>query len=214
MERNYIKFINANYLRKLGFSKKQIDKVEELFHHGIQEKLYTKSRVPYHNMKHIEKVIMYAIWILNKKAKKEEFLEDQDILLWAALYHDCGRSFKAPGKKHGIVGAEIAKNKLKSILEDKTINSICLLIETHANASDEVDFKNYNYKKKEKKNIQLLSNILKDADALDRNRIELFPFAKCDINRLRTVEAKDIYYQSDLFYKKYKEAIKESRKST
>ena len=55
-----------------------------------------------------------------------------------------------------------------------------------------------------KENIQILSNILKDADALDRNRIKVFKFAQCNPNYLRTNEAKEIYYISNIFLKKYK----------
>lgn len=205
--KSFIESIDPEYLNSIGFSQNQISKVKELINRGIQEKLYEKMKVPYHNLKHIEKVIMYVIWILNEKESKKEYIKNHDILLLAALYHDCARN-SASNKMHGVVGAKIARDKLKDTLDDKTINSICLLIETHASYQDTVDFKNYTYSEEEKKNIQILSDILKDADALDRNRIKLFPFAQCDVDKLRTLEAKNIYNKSDLFYDKYKEATK------
>lgn len=205
--KSFIGSIESEYLNSIGFSQTQINKVEELVSRGIQEHLYEKMRVPYHNLKHIERVIMYSIWILNEKENKYEHIKNHNVLLLAALYHDCGRHL-ASNKMHGIVGAKIARERLKDTLDDKTINSICLLIETHASYQDMVDFKNYNYSEEEKKNIQILSDILKDADALDRNRIKLFPFAQCDVNKLRTLEARNIYNKSELFYDKYKDATK------
>lgn len=207
---SYISYIEPEYLNKIGFKENQINKVKRLMNRGIQENLYSKTKIPYHDNKHIERVIMYAIWILKEKEKKKEYLENQEILLLAALYHDCGRNV-ASNKMHGIVGAKIARNKLKNTIDDKAINSICLLIETHASYQDIDDFRDYNYSEEEKKNIQILSDILKDADALDRNRIKLFPFAKCDVNRLRTLEAKEIYKCSALFYDKYQEAVKNKK---
>lgn len=76
------------------------------------------------------------------KANKGEFLKNTDILLYATLYNDCGRSLIISNKKHGIVGAKIAKEKLKRNFNNKDLNSIELLIETHANPDDIVDFKN------------------------------------------------------------------------
>lgn len=210
-EKSYIKYIDYKYLNSIGFSKTQIDKVEKLINRAIKEKLYSKIKVPYHNLKHIERVVIYAIWILNEKEKNKEQIEDYEILLLAALYHDCARG-SSSNKMHGIIGAKIAKDKLKKALDNKTVNSICLLIETHASNKDIVNFKNYNYTENEKKNIQILSNILKDADALDRNRIKLFPFAWCNVNKLRTSEAKVIYNSSNQFYHKYKDAIKKQNK--
>lgn len=211
MEKSSIKNIDINYLNSIGFKKNQIDLIYDLIHRVIEEQIYTKIHFPYHNIEHIERVLCYCIWILNMKISKGEFLKNTDILLYAALYHDCGRSLIVSNKKHGIVGAKIAKEKLKRNFNDKDLNSIGLLIETHAKPNDIVDFKNYKFTENEKENIQILSNILKDADALDRNRIKVFKFAQCNPNYLRTNEAKDIYNNSDLFYFYYKDAVKKSK---
>lgn len=210
MERSNIKNIDINYLIEMGFDENQIYLIYDLINGGIKEKLYTKKYVPYHNIEHIERVLCYCIWILNMKISKGEFLKNTDILLYAALYHDCGRSLIVSNKKHGIVGAKIAKEKLKKNFNNKDLNSIELLIETHAKPNDIVDFKNYKFTKSDKENIQILSNILKDADALDRNRIKAFKFAQCNPNYLRTSEAKEIYHSSNIFLKKFEEAKKEN----
>lgn len=208
MEKSYIKKIDSKYLFKIGFTPMEIDMVETLVNEGIKNQLYTKSRIPYHNLSHAEKVIMYSIWIANEIEKTGEILNEKSILFKAALYHDCGRSWKLFGENHGVTGAKKTRKLLKNAVEPKSLNIIELLIETHAKKEDTVDFKDYNFTKKEKENIQKLSNILKDADALDRNRIRLFPFARCNANYLRTIEAKKIYLKSDEFYNKYLEATK------
>lgn len=207
MEKSYIKNMDVHYLSSIDFSNAQINLVYQLVNRGIEEELYVNNHVPYHNLNHIERVICYSLWILNQKKNKEEILNNQEILLYSALYHDCGRRLTVSNKNHGIVGAKIAKSKLKNIFDNKSLTSICLLIETHASKNDIVDFKNFSYSKEEKENIQLLSNILKDADALDRNRIHLFKFAQCNPKYLRTNEAKDIYLKSNDFYDKYQEAL-------
>ena len=149
--------------------------------------------------------------VVDNEKNKGTDLKNTDILLYAALYHDCGRSLIISNKKHGIVGEKIAKEKLKRDFNNKDLNSIELLIETHANPDDIVDFKNYKFTDSDKENIQILSNILKDADALDRNRIKVFKFAQCNPNYLRTNEAKEIYHISNIFLKKYEEAKNKTR---
>lgn len=208
MEKSYIKTIDSKYLEDIGITNEQIEKVSSLVNQGIEEHLYSKSLVPYHNIKHIERVIMYAIWILNLKKAKGEKLSNTELLLWASLYHDSGRSLRVSNKSHGVVGAQIAREKLKNKFEEKDLDVIEFLIETHAKKTNLVDFKNKNFSDKEKENIQILSDILKDADALDRNRIKLFSFAQCKVEYLRTKEAKEIYKQSDTLLKKYEETIK------
>lgn len=208
MEKSYIKNIDLGYLKKIGLNLKNIDKIYQLINTGIEEKLYTKTKVLYHDIKHIERVIIYSFWILNEKKNNNEEIDNEDILLLAALYHDSGRTIGAPDKFHGIIGAEIAKENLKGKIDNKTINSVGLLIKTHAVLKDKVDFDTFEYSEKEKRNIQMLSDILKDADALDRNRLKIYPFDKCKIEYLRTDEAKKIFNETNELLKKYNEARK------
>lgn len=60
--------------------------------------------------------------------------------------------------------------------------------------------------------MQELSNIVKDADALDRNRIKLFPFSKCNPDYLRFEESKEIYQDADILFKEYQLAKKRFKK--
>lgn len=206
VEKSNIKNIDTSYLKNINFKENQINQIYDLVNKSIKEQIYTKIHFPYHNLEHIERVLCYSFWILNMKISNGELIKNIDILLYSALYHDCGRSFFVTNKMHGIVGAKIAREKLKKDFNDKDLNMIELLIETHAKPDDIVDFKNYKFSKKEKENIQILSNILKDADALDRNRIKLFKFAQCNPHYLRTNEAKEIYNISDVFLENYEKA--------
>ena len=205
MEKSYIEKMNQDYLCQLVFTQKQIKNIESLVNRGIEEKLYTYCKVPFHNMKHIEKVLMYAQWILNEK--KNEIIKNQDILFLACLYHDYGRSLGASNKMHGIIGAKETAKKLEGTLSEKDIITIEFLIETHASRNDKVDFKNIVLNEKEKAEIQKLSDILKDADALDRDRFYPMPFVTCNSNYLRTEEAKNIHTVSHHFQREYKKAI-------
>ena len=207
MEKSYIEKMNQDYLCQLGFTQKQIKNIKSFVDRGIEEKLYTHCKVPFHNMKHIEKVLMYAQWIINEKEKKNESIEKQDILFLACLYHDYGRSLGASNKMHGIVGAEETAKKLEGTLKDQDIITIGLLIETHASSNDIVDFKDIPLNECEKAEIQKLSDILKDADALDRDRFYPMPFVTCNSNYLRTEEAKNIHAASKDFQKEYKKTI-------
>lgn len=206
MEKSYIEKINQNYLYHLGFTQKQIENIKSFVDRGIEEKLYTHCKVPFHNMKHIEKVLMYAQWIINDKKKKNEIIENQNILFLACLYHDYGRSLGTSNKMHGIVGAKETAKKLEGTLSEKDIVTIELLIETHASRNVKVDFKDIVLTEKEKAEIQKLSDILKDADALDRDRFYPIPLVTCNSNYLRTDEAKNIHIVSKYFQKEYKKA--------
>ena len=208
MEKSYIKKIDLGYLKNRGFKISQINNIYDLVNRGIDEHLYTKTKILYHDIKHIERVLIYCTWILNEKLKKGEKIENEDILFLAALYHDTGKTVGANNKNHGFVGADITKDKLQGKLDNKTINTICELIKTHAVDDDNVYLNDFDYSEEEKKNIRILSDILKDADALDRNRLKIYPFDRCKIKFLRTNEAKEIFSETNLLLKKYNEARK------
>lgn len=208
MEKSYIKRMELKYLYSLDINKKEIDEIYNLVNEGIEKKLYAKKLIPYHNIYHIERVLIYC-YLITKSIEKEGFrLENKEYLYKAALYHDCGRSLNPFAENHGILGAKRMHEILKDEYDEKGLKVLELLIETHAIKDDIVDYKGYPFTHQEKANIQMLSNILKDADALDRNRIRLFSFAQCKVEYLRTKEAKEIYLKSDELYSKYMQAMK------
>lgn len=208
MEKSYIKKMELKYLYSLNINKKEIDQIYELVNEGIKRKLYSNSFIPYHNIYHIERVLIYCFWIINLLEKEGFKIDNKEYLFKAALYHDCGRSLNPFAENHGIRGAKRMKELLANEYDEKGLKVLELLIETHAIKDDIVDYKGYPFTHQEKMNIQMLSNILKDADALDRNRIKLFSFAQCKVEYLRTREAKDIYDKSSELYNKYVQAMK------
>lgn len=209
MEKSYIKFISNNFLKEVNINKEQINEIQVFINYAIKEHLYTYSKVMYHDLKHIERVLIYAMGIINSMNIKFS-RKDLNILMYSILFHDSGRSLGAKDKDHGIIGAKVAYNKLNEKLDKNEIKAIMLLIKTHAVNDDKVYF-DYEIKEKDKKKIQLLSNILKDSDALDRNRLKLFPFWKCNPKYLRTDEAIEIFKKTDKLYKEYCKAVKKQK---
>ena len=209
IEKSYIDFFTNEMLSKYGLDSNDKMIISNLVKKGIQEELYTQTKDYQHNLKHVERVITYVRMILNKM---NNIPFNEDILMYAALYHDIGKTKGASNKEHGIVGATEFKKNMHGILDDKTINIICLLIYQHASETDLVNFDNSEFSLEEQKSIQLMSDILKDADALDRNRLNFpAPIGTCDINKLRTSEAKDILKLTDSLYHDYCSTFIEQR---
>ncbi len=210
MERSYIKNINSDFIKYMELTNESVQKIYSLVTYAIKEKLYTHSKVLYHNLEHIERTLIYAYWIMQKK---HFLLQNEDILLYALLYHDAGRVKICSNKMHGIKGAEIAKLKLKDVFDAKQLEAISLLIKNHASKSDILSFTNGVFTEEEQAYLQELANIVKDADALDRNRLKLFPFAMCNPNFLRSEESKEIYKSSNRLLQEYELAKKKVLKN-
>lgn len=207
METSYIEVMNKDYLLNLGFQPEQLNFISELVKKGIQEKLYTNTKDFKHDLKHIERVLTYVQWILNEKKKNGKVIENQELLFYATLYHDIGKTIGASNKEHGKVGSQEVYKYLEDALDKKSIKIVSSLIKTHASEDDRVEFSE-DFSEEEKKRIQELSDILKDADALDRNRLNYpAPMGVCDVNKLRTQEARKILKFSDQFLEEYNKAI-------
>ena len=200
-EQSYIELFSDEMLFKYGLNSRDKDIISFLVKKSIDEKLYTNTKDYQHNLKHVERVIVYARMIINRMNNP---LINEEIIMLAALYHDIGKTIGASNQEHGIVGAAEFKKMMQGKLDDKSIEIISRLIYQHASESDLINFENANYTDEEKKSIQLMSDILKDADALDRNRLNYpAPIGTCDINKLRTNEAKEILGITDSLYNDY-----------
>ena len=200
-EQSYIEKFTDEMISKYGLNSRDKDIISFLVKKSIDEKLYTDTKDYQHNLKHIERVIAYTRMIINKINNP---LINEEILMYAALYHDIGKTKGASNQEHGLVGAAEFKKMMQGKLNDKAIEIISLLIYQHASESDLINFENSNYSEEEKKTIQLMSDILKDADALDRNRLNFpAPIGTCDVNRLRTDEAKEVFKLTDSLYQDY-----------
>lgn len=207
METSYIDVINKDYLYNLGFLPEQLNFISELVKKGIQEKLYTNTKDFKHDLKHIERVLIYVQWILNEKKKNGEVIENSELLFNATLYHDIGKTIGATNEEHGKIGSQEVYKYLENTLDEKSMKIVSSLIKTHASENDIVELSE-EFSEEEKRKIQELSDILKDADALDRNRLNYpAPMGVCDENKLRTKEARKILKFSDQFLEEYNKAI-------
>ena len=190
-EQSYIELFSNEILSEYGLTPKDKDIISFWVKKAIDERLYTDTKDYKHNLKHVEKVIAYARMIINKMNSK---LINEEIIMYAALYHDIGKTIGASNREHGIVGAIEFKKMMQGKIDDKWIEIISMLIYQHASESDLINFENTNYNDEEKKSIQLMSDILK-------------PIGTCDINKLRTNEAKEILKVTDNFYNDYYSTI-------
>lgn len=215
LEQSYLKVFDEEKLKKYHLTKDDQQKIVALVNEGIEKHLYTDTKDFQHDLKHIEKVLSYIQMMLNEMPNREV---DEKTLLLAGLYHDIGKTIGASGKEHGKVGAEEFIKRIENKIDVKEALKISLLICQHASEEDKIEFANTPFSLEEQKEIQKMSDILKDADALDRNRLNYpAPLGGCDINKLRTEEGKKIYSLTNDFYMDYNLAIiheRERKKQT
>ncbi len=205
LEQSYLKVFDEEKLKKYHLTKDDQQKIVDLVNEGIEKHLYTDTKDFQHDLKHIEKVLSYIQMMLNEMLNREV---DEKTLLLAGLYHDIGKTIGASGKDHGKVGAEEFIKMFENKIDAKEALKISLLIRQHASEEDKIDFTSTPFSLEEQKEIQKMSDILKDADALDRNRLNYpAPLGSCDINKLRTDEGKRIYSLTNDFYMDYNLAI-------
>ncbi len=205
-EKSFIPLMNQEYLNSLGLSPRQITNLEELSKRAINENLYTNPPDFQHDLKHVERVMLYAQLIANKM-QKQGLNVNENKLLMAALYHDIGKTIGASNKEHGKVGMLEFKKKMQGKIDNVTLEQLSLIIGNHSEENNKLDFQNTNLNLEEQEEAQLLCNILKDADALDRNRLNYPPpIGNCDINYLRTDAAKEILPLTDNLLLEYQKA--------
>lgn len=139
-----------------------------------------------HGVLHSKRVLLLA-YIISLYQKLN--YRDLQIILTAAKYHDIGRMNDKYDKKHGIKSFK-KMQKLGLIYEEwdeEDINILQYIIENHC-ISDEEGIKKINeYQIQDRDRALLLYKILKDADGLDRVRLE-----DLDINYLRLPISKSL----------------------
>lgn len=135
----------------------------------------------FHGLYHSQKVCFFA-YLIGKKQNLSD--EDMQILMDAARYHDIGRDSDYETDLHGLISAK-SIDKVVSYSNPNDLYYLKAIIEAHVH-EDNGDLKVFNNWVYEKENAELqtkvaaeplnfdrfkiLSNILKDADALDRLR--------------------------------------------
>ncbi len=129
-----------------------------------RSKLYIKG---VHGSLHAIKVVIYAYCIATDVGVERDDLID---LIIASAYHDIGRKSDGEDCKHGRDGAVLLSD-MPDIVGRGRRDIICFLVEAHSYPDDDRISICYKWNIDPKSNAMLLSDILKDADALDRFRL-------------------------------------------
>ncbi len=186
---------------------------------NMKEDFLYKSK--FHGLYHSEKVLLFS-YLLGKNQGLND--EQMQIIMDAAVYHDIGRIADNEDEQHGLVSSNRLIKEKNNILsnpiykDDANFSYLRLICDAHSRHDkyDKLTFENYVYDN-EVTNINFetfkkLSDILKDADALDRTRFmnvtsavldekylrhdyskKLIPFAKY-INELYRMRDLDLAY--------------------
>ena len=196
MEKNYISKMNQDMLLNIGLTKNDIINIENFINIAIQNNLYTNTPNFQYDLKHIERVLIYCSLITNKMRSNGENIDSTPLMI-AALYHDIDKNSK--------INKQELWQRTNDILDEKTVHIIQSIIGANSNETGEV---NINLSPDEKYIIQKMADILNDADALDINRLNYPPpIGTCNIEQLKTKEAKEIYKFTDLVYYQYMATI-------
>lgn len=164
-----------------------------------------------HDIKHSDDVTMFAYYIASKEGYKGSNLQ---ILLEAARYHDIGLMDSTP-KNHGIAGANKYIKMCKSKLSPSHQKVVAFLIQTHnmENLDNIRKFANSLFPNYNKQLIDVLcdmSNIVRDADALDRTRFPIFSFDYLNSKLLTHASAIELIEVAQTI--NYRQAFRPARK--
>ena len=180
----------------LDNSKQEIAKI---IRNASNTGFYAKNR--FHSMEHIAKVVTFS-YLLGKEEKLTE--EEMKLLLVSAAFHDCGRNGNDGENEHAEAGAKLAGEYFtKNPTNPFNINAdelpiIQVVIHYHEHKEHELGklnkdgieylVKKYNAPSDKISEIEKLCMLLKDADALDRERFATY--GKLDPKYLRSKSAK------------------------
>lgn len=153
-----------------------------------------------HNIYHIQRVMLFSQIIAQNEGISEK---NFTLLLLAAALHDSGKTRDRRDGEHGKNSAEIAgeylQNNINSISKED-IKIIQIAIEYHTIREDEKGRINvtelkelcqkYNVSMANLERIEIISSILKDADALDRTRFDTQNTLNIDSLRTNTARNK------------------------
>lgn len=186
---------------KIVYENSQFLRILEAISNSNIYKTYTPELSNQHKISHIQKVLLFSqIIAQNEKLNQNEI----KILLASAAFHDCGRKKDRDNGEHGLVSAKIAgeyfRKNIKNLygIKPEEIGIIQATIEYHVVKEEVLGQVNetklkeicskYNVKEEEFENVKQISEILKDADALDRTRF--VSGSNLDFHFLRTKTAR------------------------
>lgn len=191
--------IIENDIPKIDLQENLKQEIAKIIKNTSNTGFYTKNR--FHSMEHIAKVIMFS-YLLGKEENLTK--EEMKLLLISAAFHDCGRNGNDGENAHAEIGAKLAgeyfdnnpTNPFNINLEDIPI--IQVVIHYHEHKEQELGnldkneiqllVKKYNAPNDKITVIENLCMLLKDADALDRERFATY--GKLEPQYLRSKSAK------------------------
>ncbi len=179
---------------------------EPYFAQLSNNKLYVVLYDRKHDVNHAIRCALYTHLLCTKKNVEKKYY---DYVMMAAIYHDSGLDRTKPKEMHGVDGAQLFEKYNKDKYDPKDLEIIKRLIALHASESNELDISGLNIRsKKIIANLNLIYKILKDADAIDRNRLD-YSFTKCKPRSLRIPISKSLLEVADnvLFEYKKKEYV-------
>jgi HD superfamily phosphodiesterase len=214
------------------YSSLDLDALSKEFEDIKQKQLYS-SNERNHNVNHVERVMVLASLIGKEEINnpnKNITSKLRDMLLKCAKYHDCGRINDKVDKEHGRLSAEIMKEPLEQEgYSEGEIRIMQAAVELHnlpdykkslyENADIRKVFDKYLKNEQEKEITLLITNCLKDADALDRVRfknratlnesalrtstaLKLVPVAKELVKRYDELKDEEFYMSCNEIYLK------------
>lgn len=164
---------------------------------SIKKEFLFKSN--FHGLYHSEKVLLFS-YLIGKAEKLNDV--EMEIIMDAAIYHDIGRNNENEDTAHGFASScrlDSEKGRILSntIYEDNvTFTYLKAICDAHSMPDDKEKriFDNYNYEEEkiEYEQFHKLSDILKDADALDRTRFASVNPAALKESFLRNESAKKL----------------------
>lgn len=171
---------------------------------GIQKKYLYSSN--FHGLHHSEKVLLFA-FIISKSLDLTE--EEKELLVDAAIYHDCGRIDDNEDTIHGYSGA-IKIGKIVDFKEtyknSQNLNILKALCDAHSISDKKFDQIVNDYEIENVESFRKLFNVLKDADALDRTRFRKTATCALKTAFLRLPYSKDLVefaYKVNEYYRDF-----------
>lgn len=153
----------------------------------LKSKGYYQFNYPEHNIDHVERVLLYSMYMGEKLQLNDWQL---DVLIEAAKFHDVGREFS--NTNHSEFSAKEVINALSDKYSQEELALIAAAIEYHEVPDNDQALQSiaekYDVQSQDYSSLKKIATILKDADAIDRVR---FP-GNLNVDYLRTTEAKTL----------------------
>ncbi len=171
------------------------------FQQIIDNKLFVVLYDRKHDVNHAIRTALYSYLLCRSKNIAPKYV---DMVVMAAIYHDSGLDRSKPKDTHGVESAALFEKANSDKYQQKDLEIIKRLIALHSSESNQLDLSGLNIRSKNTINIlNTIYKILKDADAIDRNRLD-YSFVKCKPRSFRLPESKALLEVADSVLFEYK----------